>query len=126
MKKVFTFLFIATCLITGFAQNKEGNLSQGRNFNSGSPLSLQMVVVGKVYPNPVNDMVYVDIQSKYVAPVLITLYNILGTEVKRWESIDLHEGTQKLKLDLSEFKSGLYVLKFSVSGQYYSQMVKKN
>jgi hypothetical protein len=74
----------------------------------------------------VKDVVFVDIQSKTSATGLIILYNILGTEVKKWESVDLHEGTQKIKLDLSEFKSGLYVLKFSVSGQFYSQMVKKN
>lgn len=126
MKIVFTFLFIATFLMSGLAQNAGGTLSKSSNLNSAAPLSPQMVVVDKVYPNPVKDIVYVDIQSKNVAPVLITLYNILGTEVKKWESIDLHEGTQKLKLDLSGLKSGLYVLKFSVSGQFYSQMVKKN
>ncbi len=112
--------------MSGLAQNAGGTLSKSSNLNSGSTLSRQLLVVEKVYPNPVKDLVYVDIQSKTTCRILINLYNILGTEVKKWESIDLHEGAQKLKLDLSELKSGLYVLKFSVSGQFYSQMIKKN
>ncbi len=126
MKIVFIILFTATFLMSGFAQNAGGTISKSSNINSGSTLSQQLLVVEKVYPNPVKDLVYVDIQSKTASPVLINLYNILGTEVKKWESVELHEGTQKIKLDISELKSGLYILKFSTSGQTYSQMVKKN
>ncbi|MBL7967498.1 MAG: T9SS type A sorting domain-containing protein [Prolixibacteraceae bacterium] len=125
MKIIFTFLFIATLLMSGFAQNAGDAISKSSNLNSRSSLSPQLLVVEKVYPNPVKDLVYVDIQSKTASPVLINLYSILGTEVKKWESVELHEGTQKIKLDLSELKSGLYILKFSVNGQTYSQVVKK-
>ena len=126
MKIIFTFLFIAIFLMSGFAQNASGIASKNTTFISDPSSALQPFVVEKVYPNPVKDLVYVDIQSKTASPVLINLYNILGTEVKKWESVELHEGTQKIKLDLSELKSGLYILKFSTSGQTYSQMVKKN
>jgi hypothetical protein len=126
MKIIFTLLFIATFLLSNFAQNASGTPSKNNTFTSDPSSARQLLVVEKVYPNPVKDVVFVDIQSKTSATGLIILYNILGTEVKKWESVDLHEGTQKIKLDLSELKSGLYVLKFSVSGQFYSQMVKKN
>jgi hypothetical protein len=126
MKIIFTLLFIATISTSSFAQNASGTTSKNNTFTSDPSAARQLLVVEKVYPNPVKDVVYVDIQSKTSVTGLIILYNILGTEVKKWESVDLHEGTQKIKLDLSELKSGLYVLKFSVSGQFYSQMVKKN
>ncbi len=126
MKILYTFLLTATFSLGIFAQNTRSSVVKSTTFTSDPSSASQLFAVEKVYPNPVKDVVFVDVRSKTNNPVVITLYNILGTEIKKWESLDLHEGAQKLKLDLSELKSGLYVLKFSVSGHFYSQMVKKN
>lgn len=126
MKTNYTLLFALLISLSGYVQGQTSRKIQASTLNTPLSVSKQVFSVDKIYPNPVKDFVTIDIQSKIAEPVSITLYNILGTEVKKWDASDLHEGNQQLRLDLSEIKSGVYIFKFSVSDQIFSQVVKKN
>lgn len=126
MKSIFT-LFILTLVSLGiFAQNANTSAKKNDTFASAVSSEQSSFSIERVYPNPVKDVAIIEIQSKVSDAVQITLYNILGTEIKKWDSNYLHQGAQKLKLDLSIFKSGVYILRISAAGQVCSQVIKKN
>ncbi|HAQ18239.1 MAG TPA: hypothetical protein DCR40_03280 [Prolixibacteraceae bacterium] len=126
MRTIFTFLFITFVSLGSIAQITSVATKKNDIFGSGISTEQHSFSIERVYPNPVKDFVTIDIQSKISGAVQVNLYNILGSEVKKWDSNQLHQGAQKLKLDLSIYKSGVYILKISGSGQVYSHVLKKN
>jgi hypothetical protein len=86
----------------------------------------QSFTIDKVYPNPVKDYITVDLTANTPGNIEVSLINILGTEVKKWTEFSLNQGDQKVKLDLSEFKSGVYILKVTKQEQVKTQVLKKN
>jgi len=119
MKTIFTFLLIMAFGLVGYAQ-KPG-LQPSVIANETSAFS-----INKVYPNPVKDFVTVELQSEVSGTIQVSLFNILGTEVKKWETQLLYNGEQKIKLDLSPIKTGVYILKINKQGLVRTQVVKKN
>ena len=126
MKTLFTFLFILIIGISSYAQTpSNANLKTGTATDKVTVLA-QSFSIEKVYPNPVKDQITVDLQSAVSGPIHISLINILGSEVKKWDEFFLQQGDQKLKLDLSQFKSGMYILKIVQQDQVRTQVLKKN
>ena len=119
MKTFFTFILILIVSISSHAQ-KSGTLALGA-FVTTQPFSIE-----KAYPNPVKDVVTIDLQCDKSGDVQVSLINILGNEVKRWDNFFLNPGDQKLKIDLSQFKSGVYILRITKKGQTKTQILKKN
>lgn len=126
MKTLFTYLLLFVVSISSFAQKTATTSPLNGTLSPGMSSNAQSFTLLKLYPNPVKDLVFLDLQLVRSGSVNISLFNILGTEVKKWDSFALSAGDQKLKLDLSEFKSGIYFLKISGTGQTLSQVVKKN
>ena len=119
MKTLFTFILILIISISNYAQ-KSGTLALGV-----TPTT-QSFSIEKAYPNPVKDFVIIDLQSDKSGDVHVSLINILGTEVKKWDNFYVNPGDQKLKIDLSQFKSGVYILRMTKEGQTRTQVLKKN
>lgn len=126
MKSIFTSLILTLFSMGMFAQNSNNPTQKNDVISSGILSEQQSFSIVNVYPNPVKDFATIDIQSKKSESVQIRLYNILGTEVKKWDSNTLRQGVQKLKLDLTAYKSGVYILRISGTGQVCSQVIKKN
>lgn len=123
MKRLFTFLFILLIGLSSYAQ-KTG--SQRLALADRTAMEAQSFTIDKVYPNPVKDYITVDLNANTPGNIEISLINILGTEVKKWTEFSLNQGDQKVKLDLSEFKSGVYILKVSKQDLVRTQVLKKN
>jgi hypothetical protein len=123
MKRLFTFLFILLIGISSYAQ-KPG--SQKLALADKTTIDTQSFTIDKVYPNPVKDYITVDLTANTPGNIEVSLINILGTEVKKWTEFSLNQGDQKVKLDLSEFKSGVYILKVTKQEQVKTQVLKKN
>jgi len=126
MKSIFTLFILTLISLSIFAQNANTLAKKNDTFASAISSEQTLFSIERVYPNPVKDIVILEIQSKVSDAVQINLYNILGTEVKKWDSNNLHQGSQKLKLDLSIYKPGVYILRISAAGQVCSQVIKKN
>ena len=126
MKTAFTFLLILVLAISSSAQNVTSSIQKNGASFSGIATENQTFSIAKVYPNPVKDFVTVEIKSGISGTIQISLINILGTEVKKFESISLKPGDQQFKIDLSSFKTGVYFLKISNSGHVCTQVLKKN
>ena len=72
----------------------------------------------KIYPNPTNDYLYFNSSQKII---LIIIYNEIGQEIKRVNSVSEN------KIDLSNLKSGLYIIKFlNMNNEKIVKKVLKN
>jgi len=119
MKIFFTFILILIISISSHAQ-KSGVLTAGM-IASTSSFSIE-----KAYPNPVKDIVTIELQTEESGDLQVSLINILGTEVKKWDNFYVNPGDQSLRIDLSQFKSGVYILRITKKGQTKTQLLKKN
>ncbi len=124
MKTIFTFLLIIFVSLGSFAQKATSASSETTTFTS--IIDTQTFSVTKIYPNPVKDFLIVEMKSSVPGNVKISLFNILGTEVKKWDPYYLSKGDQKMTLDLSFIKTGVYILKLIKSDQVTSQVIRKN
>lgn len=118
MKTFYTFILILIVSISGYAQ-KSGVLT------TGMIASINTFSIEKAYPNPVKDFVTIDLHSEESGELKVSLFNILGSEVKKWDDLFINPGDQSLKIDLSQFKSGVYILRMTKSGHAESQVLKK-
>lgn len=126
MKRLFTYLFILFVGILSSNAQKPAIPSQKTvAFAEKTAMDSQSFTINKVYPNPVKDYITVDLRSTTSGPIEVSLINILGTEVKKWNEFSLNEGDQKVKLDLTEFKSGVYILRVSKQDLVRTQVLKK-
>ncbi|HEY3372794.1 MAG TPA: T9SS type A sorting domain-containing protein [Prolixibacteraceae bacterium] len=123
MKTLFTFILI---LIIGTSSYGQKTIYASQKLASVDRIStdVQSFSIEKLYPNPVKDLLTVDLRSAQSGDIQISLINILGTEVKKWDEF-LPQGDQKLRLDLSQFKSGMYILKIIQQNQVRTQVLKK-
>ena len=125
MKTFFTITIILTFVTLGFSQSSSQSTRQSNERNIGQSIAALQLSVNKAYPNPVKDVVTIELQSQNSGNIQMSLFNILGTEVKKWEPYLIQSGEQKIKLDLSFLKSGIYFLKISKSDQTVTQVLKK-
>ena len=126
MKTIVTFLFLLITVISCFSQKAANTDQKNGKLVSVLMTDNQSFTISKVYPNPVKDAVTIEIHSELSAPIQMSLINILGTEVKKWEPVNLNQGDQSFKIDLMSFKMGVYFLKIVGSGQVFTQVLKKN
>lgn len=119
MKTLFTFILILIISMSSYAQ-KNGLLT------AGMITSTKSFSIEKAYPNPVKDFVTIELQSEESGDLQVSLINILGTEVKKWDNFYVNPGDQSLKIDLSQFKTGVYILRITKKGQTKTQLLKKN
>lgn len=125
MKTIFTFILLLVVSVSSFSQKTTATIQKPGILVAGGTIKSQSFSISKVYPNPVKDFLTVDIYTEMSGNIHISLFNIMGTEVKKWDSF-LSQGDQVLKIDFSSFKTGIYILKITNSGQVCTQVVKKN
>ena len=125
MKTIFTFLLIVFISICSYAQKTTSSGQNKEQITSVIMPEAQSFKITKVYPNPVKNYVSVELQSEVTGVIEVKLFNILGTEIKKWDPIFLSQVDQKLKIDLSFVKSGVYILKISSAGQTCTSVLKK-
>lgn len=119
MKSIFTLLFVLIVSIGCYAQKNE-------TFAAGISSSSRSFAIEKAYPNPVKDFVTIELQAEESGELQISLINILGTEVKKWDNFLLNPGYQKIQIDLSQFKNGVYILRMTKKGLTKTQVLKKS
>jgi len=74
----------------------------------------------KIYPNPTNNLIMLDFPNNNTTDVSVEVFNILGHKVKIFENI----GNTKT-LDISELRTGIYLLKINHNGIIQTIKVEK-
>ena len=126
MKTIFTIIFLFVSIISTYSQTKPLVSQKDGALVSGMITENQTFFIKKIFPNPVIDIVSVDVNTVSSGNIQVSLYNILGTEVKKFDPIFLSQGEQQFQLDLSILRQGIYILKVNMSGRVFSQVVKKS
>ena len=112
MKKKILLLVIAVLALAGCG--KVAKLSNGED------------AVVTIYPNPVSDVLSIDIQSERNTQAEIKLMDATGRTVKTI-SLHLMEGSNTTKIDMESLAKGIYVVQVSNGkGLQFSQTVRKN
>lgn len=126
MKTFYLFLLIMFIFIGSYAQKTTTAYQKAVIQPSGITNEGQSFSIEKVYPNPVKDFVTIELRSEISGEVKLSLINILGTEVKKWDEFIIYKGTQKIKIDLTSIKTGVYIIKITQFDQVRTQLLKKN
>lgn len=126
MKAIFTILLTVFLSYSGYSQSFSVSKAKTGATTSGNNIASPSLTISKIYPNPVKNIANVELQSSESGNVQVFVFNILGNEVKRWDQFYISQGEQKLQLDLSFLKSGVYILKISKSDQVAAQVLRKN
>ena len=126
MKTFSIFLLILCTSLISYTQTTTTVSLNTKTSPSGLIANTQSFTIQKVYPNPLKDFITIELRTEVSGTVVVSLFNILGTEVKKWDKFFLNQGDQKLKLDLSQFKNGVYILKITKEDQVRTQVLKKN
>lgn len=79
----------------------------------------------QAYPNPFRDNIKVTLMAPQAQPAAMTIYDINGREVMSRE-LNLDAGVNNLELQLSELRSGLYILKIVSDGMESTTRIMKN
>ncbi|MGQ8337988.1 T9SS type A sorting domain-containing protein [Sunxiuqinia sp. A32] len=81
--------------------------------------------VEKVYPNPVNNFVFIEIHQENYTYAKIELIDILGNQVQKWQPKALFPGDQKLRIDFQNLRSGIYLLRIRIDEQEFVKRIRK-
>jgi len=79
-----------------------------------------------VYPNPCNREINVSFKSKDFQPVQVSIFDMAGKGIRKYQTLSTFIGENKLKIDLSGLESGSYQLVISKSGFSSSSRFIKN
>ncbi len=82
--------------------------------------------IEKIFPNPINDFIYVDINAIDYADATFILLDILGNTVQQWEPKQIFPGDQQIKLSLKNLHSGIYLLKIKTGNCIQVYKLRKN
>jgi len=84
------------------------------------------VRIEKIYPNPVTDFVFVEIESVDYAMVHFELVDIMGNMVQQWDSRQVLPGNQRIRLSINDLHSGLYLLRARVGDENLVFRIRKS
>jgi len=115
MKK--SLLIIISVFVFGFTFVSESS-AQNNLFenNSGDSTNVNFYELQKLklYPNPVNDYLFIDYDVLFVKEAKLKIYNSIGSVIF---SKTLEEKQDKLKVPVSEYQNGLYFCSLQIDGK---------
>jgi hypothetical protein len=75
-----------------------------------------------IYPNPVANSIQIDFSTKSVGSAQLVINDAQGKPILTEQSIKVQSGKNKINLDLSKIKAGMYFYSLTVNG--FSRMGK--
>ncbi len=91
--------------------------------NSFSALEASQSEDFSISPNPVQDILHIQITKNNQDPPKITLYDLRGEYQVELNTINLKHGANQVSYDISSLSKGLYLLKIERNGQYYTKKI---
>lgn len=76
----------------------------------------------RIFPNPVEDMLYIQSKDLFTDQVHINIINALGQKVLQTNA----SNTQLLSIDIANMTPGIYILSLSVGNQIFTKKIIKN
>ena len=89
-----------------------------------SNLDNQQVSI-KLYPNPVMEVVNIDIETEYKSSIEGGLFNAIGQQIQKIDISSIPAGTTKIKLDVSGLSSGTYFVRAKIGNKVVFKKLTK-
>ncbi|MCX6235442.1 MAG: PKD domain-containing protein [Bacteroidetes bacterium] len=105
------------------SNNTELRIYEHDTFGIGEYFNQPPFISGELYPDPVQDMVNININSEKNSLTHITIVNILGQLMAK-KMITINPGTETLSIPVDNLEKGLYLLKIE-SGNHVIIIIKK-
>ncbi|MCH8317204.1 MAG: T9SS type A sorting domain-containing protein, partial [Bacteroidetes bacterium] len=108
----YTYATADTWWVTLTVTNPCGNNTYGDSvtvFLTGIGQSSIMKDQLKIYPNPANDKLNIEVQSTTASYIIIKIFNIQGKDIFT-EITNKYSGEYILELDISKFSKGTYTV----------------
>jgi Secretion system C-terminal sorting domain len=101
-------------LLVSNAKNSESKVVAGVSIETSS----EKIVISNIYPNPASQYATIDytVQQNFNV-ASISFYNLLGKQIAEY---DLNKSSDKLKVNVSNWESGMYMYKLTVDGRKVS------
>ncbi len=77
------------------------------------------------YPNPVNDQLMLDLETTEKIDLRISIYNMMGQEIKDFQATTYPAGNHKVALDMSQLLAGTYIIQATTDQFSISEKVMK-
>ncbi|MBN2610813.1 MAG: T9SS type A sorting domain-containing protein [Bacteroidales bacterium] len=117
-------LKIEGCMIDSACNyNPVANINKGCIFD-GCKKNVTAGYSINIFPNPANDFITVDIETKGKSSVSFVLCDIYSRPFYNKSSIEIN-GKFEESINLSGFPNGIYILKFYINGNYLSKAIIK-
>lgn len=116
MKK--SLLIIISVFIFGFTFASENSVQNSEfdnnNPNDSTTINFYELQKLKLYPNPVNDYLFIDYDIIFVKEAKLKIYNSIGAVV--YTKV-LENKKDNFKISVSEYKNGLYFCSLQIDGK---------
>lgn len=116
MKKLL--LIVLSVFVFGFTFASENFVTNSKidNINQVDSTTIDFYELQKLklYPNPVNDYLFVDYDIIFIKEAKFKIYNSIGAVIY---SKTLEEKQENFKISVSEFKNGLYFCSLQIDGK---------
>ncbi|MFN5543693.1 MAG: T9SS type A sorting domain-containing protein [Bacteroidota bacterium] len=76
----------------------------------------------KIYPNPANNDLYVEIEAKQKTTLSINILNLVGQVVENLDVVSV-QGLNKLHLDTQKLKAGIYFVQMVLGDETFTQKI---
>ncbi len=76
-----------------------------------------------VFPNPVDDQLNIDLQSRIEGPITVEVLSLLGIRAMETQYHDIGVGANFFKVDMSSLDKGVYLLRIGVGGEYTTRKI---
>ena len=94
--------------------------SRPRVVNSG-----KLYQIEKIFPNPIVDHFFVEIEATTRFTIFFELIDILGKPVQKWTPMQVSPGIQRIRLHMNDHHSGIYLLKAGIGEDNVVLRVRK-
>ena len=81
-----------------------------------------------IFPNPAHDVVTIELTAVKSGALEMTIYSFNGNVVGKSKTVELQEGLNTVKQDVSSLEKGIYVVRFvnSSNGEVITKKIIKN
>jgi hypothetical protein len=70
--------------------------------------------IEKIFPNPIGDYCFIEIDATIRFTIFFELIDILGKPVQKWDPMQVSPGVQRIRLQMNDHHSDIYLLKAEI------------
>ncbi len=85
-----------------------------------------ILITTNIYPNPFTNATTIEFNLVETKNVSISIYDVIGKEIKNIQTKNLHSGKNKITIDLSELNNGIYFCKIKSNENLQTIKLIKN